>query len=956
MDKSPKQLNRIFTAIFAAVLCFSSLTPARAEEISEETTPFSETTAPETTVPETCEPTETVQTVPTSGTLPTAEPSEPEETIPLQAETAKLPAAELEPAFSCPYNLYYGLLHAHTDISDGVGSVTDAFRYAANVEGMDFFAVTDHSNSFDNAEDGGILLEGASISTEWAAGKAAAAAVTDETFLGIFGYEMTWQEGKGLGHICTFNTPGWESRNQEPYGNQPTALEAYYQPLTTAPGSVSQFCHPGNFYGNFENFGHHRPEYDDAIHLLEVGGEGNFTAFNQYTKALDAGWHLAPSISQNNHNGAWGDASNVRTVVLAEELTEQSLFDAIRAHRVYATQDRDLHIWYPDMGATLPEKDNLEINVSLWDPTDDCVGTLEVVTEGGTVLSSRTVTTPAQTLTLSVPGGHPYYYLRITQPDGDIAVTAPVWMKESPALTIDSFSASTEVPVQGQAVSLTLSLSNAGTAEFVLDALEFYIGGQMIHRVETPGTVTDRFTYSFSHTHSDTGMSELRAVVRGEGVVYEETLTLRFRSGETVTGLLVDGSHENPGTASLKNLKTLAAGVNMKLTVFAGELPLGAEILLIHSPRTELEEIFLADVREFVRSGGCLILCGPDDTGQLNRLLEAADATLRLNADTVPAGSAAVFSTASSWCAALTEGQFYTHTGGCSVDPGSGSWLVKDGDRVILACEETAYGGTVFAAGSFFLCDDAMPAAESLWELPRASQTIAAAILGENEAVLTQSDIGSVRAGTAGEVYRIKGYVTAGNSNPYNTFPETIYLQDSTGGIAVTAFTVSGVQVGTPMEVIGCLKAENGNPVLECIDCRFPEEAFYNYTPKTMSNATATDYRTRGGQLVQIQGTAVSLTKTDDGKGISRLVLKDIRGNTAIVEIESYIGSGANGKNTLAKDIKVGRSVQAIGLLHINEAGETVLRVRNCEEVVYVPPNADPTNPKTGDPFSWLWP
>ena len=216
MDKSPKQLNRIFTAIFAAVLCFSTLTPARAEEISEETTPFSETTAPETTVPETCEPTETVQTVPTSGTLPTAEPSEPEETIPLQAETAKLPAAELEPAFSCPYNLYYGLLHAHTDISDGVGSVTDAFRYAANVEGMDFFAVTDHSNSFDNAEDGGILLEGASISPEWAAGKAAAAAVTDETFLGIFGYEMTWQEGKGLGHICTFNTPGWESRNQEP--------------------------------------------------------------------------------------------------------------------------------------------------------------------------------------------------------------------------------------------------------------------------------------------------------------------------------------------------------------------------------------------------------------------------------------------------------------------------------------------------------------------------------------------------------------------------------------------------------------------------------------------------------------------------------------------------------------------------------------------------------------------
>lgn len=106
------------------------------------------------------------------------------------------------------WNLYFGQLHAHTDISDGTGSVAEAFAYAADVEGLDFFAVTDHSNSFDGASSGAIDLDGTSISQDWAAGKAAAAAVTGEDFVGIFGYEMTWQEGRHLGHINTFNTPG----------------------------------------------------------------------------------------------------------------------------------------------------------------------------------------------------------------------------------------------------------------------------------------------------------------------------------------------------------------------------------------------------------------------------------------------------------------------------------------------------------------------------------------------------------------------------------------------------------------------------------------------------------------------------------------------------------------------------------------------------------------------------
>lgn len=113
------------------------------------------------------------------------------------------------------YTLYFGQLHSHTDISDGTGSVEDAFEHASNVPGLDFLAVTDHSNSFGagNSKTGEVAFDQidlgkdmSSLSGEWASGHAAAEEITEEgTFVGIYGFEMTWSGG--FGHINTFNTP-----------------------------------------------------------------------------------------------------------------------------------------------------------------------------------------------------------------------------------------------------------------------------------------------------------------------------------------------------------------------------------------------------------------------------------------------------------------------------------------------------------------------------------------------------------------------------------------------------------------------------------------------------------------------------------------------------------------------------------------------------------------------------
>ncbi|HCP70934.1 MAG TPA: cell wall-binding protein, partial [Clostridiales bacterium] len=213
------------------------------------------------------------------------------------------------------------------------------------------------------------------------------ASVTGENFVGLFGFEMTWPEDKQLGHISTFNTPGWQTRDQEDFSDVTTALENYYRALTTVPGSVSQFNHPNTIYGDFERFNHYSAEYDEAVSLLEIAGEDGVVDCGYYNLALDKGWHVAPANNQNNHNGQWGDASDARTVVLAKSLTEESLYAAMKDRRVYATQDSDLAISYElngaVMGSILPESEEAEITVFLSDPTDAAIGNVEVIADGG---------------------------------------------------------------------------------------------------------------------------------------------------------------------------------------------------------------------------------------------------------------------------------------------------------------------------------------------------------------------------------------------------------------------------------------------------------------------------------------------------------------------------------------------------------------------------------------------
>ena len=899
--------------------------------------------------------------------------------------------------FDLDWNLYFGQLHAHTDISNGAGSVEEAFQYASQVDGLDFFAVTDHSDSFDNADMGTIDADGADISADWAAGKQAAASVTNGDFVGLFGFEMTWPEDKQLGHISTFNTPGWQTRDQADFENVPTALENYYKALTSVPGSVSQFNHPDTVHGDFERFDHYSPQYDAVVSLLEVAGEDGVVDCEYYDLALDKGWHVAPTNNQNNHKGQWGDASEARTVVLAKSLTEEALYDAMKDRRVYATQDSDLTVYYAlngtVMGSIIPKSESAAVTVFLSDPTDEAIGSVEVVTDGGAVLVSEYVETPSQVLELSASGGHSYYYLRITQPDGDVAVTAPVWMDGYDDIGIERFISDTAAPARDEEIGLTVTLFNDEPVDFAVESLSLYADDKLVETVSKPGTVAamDTLDYTFYYAHPELGVTEFRAVatgsVNGDLRTYEDTLSLSFHVPEQVKYIAVDASHGNSGVDKLNRLKAIAAKVNIAVDILDGELPENSDLLLITAPAEAFDEEFVENVRSFAESGGTVILCGQSDmgdlnlhtSGELNRLLESMGATVRLNDDTASSISTNVFNPDSGLTKSLTQEQTYTQCAGCTVNPGNGTWLVKgrdttcavdadaDGqdvgkDAVLLAFEELPGDGKVYVSGGLFLSDDAMKEPDNIWKPVSGNQGIVEALLKIERAAYPELvTIGEMRSGKAGEIYHIRGWATSGTSHPGNTFSKTIYLQDDTGGVALVPFTGENIEVGTPIEVVGRKEIRGGNVVLKIIDYdKKLDEPLYNYTPKTTPNEDAMDYDTNGGRLMQVEGRVTKVTKvayTDDRKVVSRITLKDGNGDYAEILIEEDIVSGADGVNDLASRVKKGRTVRAIGILHLDSVGRPVLRVRNCDEVVYVPPVpvslGSRRNPRTGD-LIWI--
>ena len=374
---------------------------------------------------------------------------------------------------SLPYTVYYGNLHSQTNHSDGGGAIatctgaqapqsaalgpTDAYIYAMN-KGLDILMTSEHNHMYDGSDATNTAADPAVAKALYQSGLTAAADfnAAHPHFLAIYGLE--WGVISNGGHMNIFNTPElleWELNSAGLLIGDTLTPKSDYAGLYTLMrqrGWVGQFNHPaasGQFVVNGVALGY-TADGDQAMALCEVLNTSAFSANTNETetgrssyegacnKALEAGYHLAFSSDQDNHCANWGASYTNRTGVLIPNgtaLSTTGFLDAVRARRVFATMDKGSQLVLTANGHLMGERftNSGALNlVANYASTGGKTVSTVVIYEGvpgrnGTVsqlsATANTTITPA-------PGDH-FYYAKVTQNDGNILWSAPVWVTQS---------------------------------------------------------------------------------------------------------------------------------------------------------------------------------------------------------------------------------------------------------------------------------------------------------------------------------------------------------------------------------------------------------------------------------------------------------------------------------------------------------------------------------------------
>jgi hypothetical protein len=618
---------------------------------------------------------------------------------------------------------YFGQLHSHTgEYSDGVGTLDEALRYIEAINSksnVQFVAFTDHSNYFANNGDttvkkvsgketevgvSELALYDKNGSARFNEYKSKIAAfnekVKDHDIIALGGFEMTWSGGPG--HINTFNTDGIVSRNNSPLNNKTNdyGLQLYYNTLKQdveigGRRSVSQFNHPGDTFGTFIDFAYWDADVDSRMALLEVGnGEGTigsggyFPSYEHYTNALDKGWHVAPTNNQDNHKGKWGDANDARTVIITNDFTEQGLYNAMLERRMYATEDKNLEIMYTVndaiMGSRIPESENVKIDFTINDPDTGNIGDktakVEVIANGGRVVYTWDVSSYKVTGTVTLPAKYTYYYLRVTQTDKNLAVTAPVWVGEANVVGIGGLKTPTPVPVLDEELEFNAEFFSKEETDALVKNVKVTVDGKEIAHTAKVSTLqagksvieTVKYMPTILGNHTIAISAEI--TVNGKTLDYTKKLDFKVRDGAKMVYIGIDAAHDNEYVsarmgykASMGNFTKLAAGYNVRVVeldtveklIAATKNPQYKVIALTPPGRRNMKGLDIRTygdaeinaIADFAKAGGTVIVTGYADyyelanttadaqapenhmAAQQNNILKAIGSTLRISDD-----------------------------------------------------------------------------------------------------------------------------------------------------------------------------------------------------------------------------------------------------------------------------------------------------------------------------------
>jgi trimeric autotransporter adhesin len=373
------------------------------------------------------------------------------------------------PAF-CQYNFYFGNIHSHSAYSDGnkdstsTGHYTpgDDYNYAKGSYHMDFLGVSDH-NHYTATNNPGMHV------ADYGRGLYQAdTANRNGSFVAMYGFE--WGTISRGGHVIAYGVPGligwesgsgsWGSGNNYNIYCAKGDFSSFWSIIQSYPNAFCTLAHPqNNDYGNLLADETPYNAITDKVTVgISVRSGSAFSMTNDYSDppassfeskyitALSKGYRVGPTIDHDNHYTTFGRTNPSRTVVLASSLHRDSIMAAYRANRFYASDDWNAEVNFTVngnyMGSNVTTNQNSFISISVNDPdaasnpddnsarielfygipqhTDEA-GVLNVVNNGNSLSFTHNTTI----------NSNYYYFAKITQVDGDIIWTSPVWVQRN---------------------------------------------------------------------------------------------------------------------------------------------------------------------------------------------------------------------------------------------------------------------------------------------------------------------------------------------------------------------------------------------------------------------------------------------------------------------------------------------------------------------------------------------
>ncbi len=418
---------------------------------------------------------------------------------------------------SLPYTVYFGNLHSQTNHSDGGSPVAScsgaaapqstpngpaqAYAFAMG-RGLDFLMTSEHNHMFDGSDGTNANANPATAKALYQSGLTAATDfnTANPNFLAVYG--MEWGVINNGGHMNIFNSNelfGWEYNGSgqliaDTFTDKPDYAGLYT--LMRQRGLIGQFNHPatsGQFLVNGVALGY-TADGDQAMGMCEVLNTSAFSVNTTETetgrssyegackKALEAGFHVAFTTDQDNHCANWGASYTNRTGVLIPNgtpLTQASFIAALKARRVFATMDKTSQLVLTANGHIMGERftngGSLNLVANYANTSGKTVSTVSIM-EGvpGRNGTATEVATTASTTITPATGEH-YYYAKLTQSDGNILWSAPVWVSQG--VSGDTIAPTVSASESGTAGNITLSANATDNVGVTL--VEFYIDGAL---------------------------------------------------------------------------------------------------------------------------------------------------------------------------------------------------------------------------------------------------------------------------------------------------------------------------------------------------------------------------------------------------------------------------------------------------------------------------------------------